>query len=270
MTSAADELVVEDLRIVRPNLTIEVDRLAFRRGELTVLLGQSGVGKSTLGRAIAGATVRDADVSGVRRLGSVSRHLGAGPPRRERMAWAREVALADQFGRRHLDPIARVLPELRTTLERFGDRSPDETARTLLLGLGLDPGEVADRRPSSLSEGMAQRVNLALALAQRAALSIFDEPLGPLDEAHAERTLETMFTALEHGAALWITHRARLVQDLERRLESDTPVRVYLLRDAPTVEMVEMVETVETVEMIGPIAPIELHTLLDPTSWRLA
>lgn len=253
MTSAGDELVVEDLRIARPNLTIHIDRLAFRRGELTVLLGQSGVGKSTVGRAIAGATIRDAEVSGTRRFGETTRTLGAKLPRRDRIAIAREVALADQFGGRHLDPIARVFPELLQAFERFGDPTPAASARDLLDSLGLDPKEVARRRPFTLSEGMAQRVNLALAVAQRAALTVFDEPLGPLDERHAQRVLAAMLTTLEHGAALWITHRARLVH----RLHTDHTVSVYVLRGGPRVEL------------LGPVPPFDLHTLVDPESWRL-
>lgn len=263
MTSADDkldgldelgELVLEDLRIARPNLRIEIQRLAFRRGELTVLLGESGVGKSTIGRAIAGARVPGANVSGTRRLGAVARDLSRPAPAGERMARAREVALADQFGGRHLDPIARVLPELRDTFARFGAAAPENEARALLQRLGLDPTTVGARQPLSLSEGMAQRVNLALAIAQRAALTVFDEPLGPLDEEHAHQVLEAMLATLETGAALWITHRARLVQSLA----PEVPTDVYVLRGSPTVEV------------LGPVKPAALPELLEPRSWRLA
>lgn len=254
MTSADDELIVEDLRIARANLRIEIERLSFRRGELTVLLGESGVGKSSVGAAIAGATVPNASVSGRRRLGATARELGRGAPAHERMARAREVALADQFGSRHLDPIARMLPELRDTFARFGAETPSEKARALLDDLGLDPATVGPRQPLYLSEGMAQRVNLALAIAQRAALTIFDEPLGPLDEEHAQRVVTSMLSTLEHGAALWITHRARLVQQLETK----APVHVYVLRGSPEVKL------------LGPVVPAQLGELLDAESWRLA
>ena len=134
MTSADDELIVEDLRIARANLRIEIERLSFRRGELTVLLGESGVGKSSVGAAIAGATVPNASFSGRRRLGATARELGRGAPAHERMARAREVALADQFGVIDVDP--EDPSRIRAFLEKPTDPqglpdSPDEVLASM-------------------------------------------------------------------------------------------------------------------------------------------
>jgi putative ABC transport system ATP-binding protein len=174
--------------------------LRVAAGEFVVLIGESGVGKSTLLNCIAG--LDDADGGDIVFRGqSVSALDGDARSR------LRREHLGFVFQAFHLLPHLNVADNVALPLLLLGRRD-DARVATLLARVGL--GAMATRWPAQLSGGQLQRVALARALVHRPALILADEPTGNLDPAHAQRTLELLAEQVrsEGAGCLLVTHSA--------------------------------------------------------------
>ncbi|MCA9048155.1 MAG: amino acid ABC transporter ATP-binding protein, partial [Planctomycetaceae bacterium] len=152
--------------------------LSVADGEVCVLLGPSGGGKSTLLRTINGLETFD---SGTIRVGDVVLTAEQGPEREAALAKVRRRVgmVFQQFN---------LFPH-RTVLENVIEapilvlKQPRDTAtaraRELLDRVGMLPK--CDVRPGSLSGGQQQRVAIARALASEPMVILADEPTGNLD-----------------------------------------------------------------------------------------
>ena len=185
-------------------------QLTLARGEFVALLGESGVGKSTLLNCIAGLDEADAgsiQVDGIEVSGLAEPDLAR--LRRERLGFV--------FQAFHLLPHLSVAENVALPLLLLG--RPDETrVATLLAHVGL-PG-LGARSPAQLSGGQLQRVALARALVHRPALILADEPTGNLDPATAERMLDVLVAQVraEQAACLLVTHSAAAAARADRVL----------------------------------------------------
>lgn len=171
-------------------------RLDVAAGELLVLLGPSGLGKTTLLNLVAGL---DRDFEG-----SISFET-PGPPR---------IAYAFQS--------PRLLP-WRTVVENValplgGGAGARETARALLAEVGL--AEAADAYPERLSLGQQRRAALARAFAVEPEVLLMDEPFVSLDEARAAglRDLLRQLLARRPATVLFVTHDSREAVELATRI----------------------------------------------------
>jgi putative ABC transport system ATP-binding protein len=183
-------------------------------GEFVAILGESGVGKSTLLNCIAGLDSVDAgsvriEGEDVTRLDDTQKALF----RRERLGFV--------FQAFHVLPHLSVAHNvgLPLLLQRRGD--PSRVA-TLLAAVGL--GGLADRLPQTLSGGQLQRVAIARALVHRPRLILADEPTGNLDPHTAEKVMGLLSDQVrEHRAACVLVTHSRMAAGHADRVLTLTP-----------------------------------------------
>ena len=170
-------------------------------GELVAIIGESGVGKSTLLNILAG--LDDADRGEVRIEGTALAPLGEAARtrlRRERIGFVFQAfhILPYLTLRQNVAlPLALVSPDARAAASR---------ADAMLHAVGL--GERGDGYARDLSGGELQRVAIARALVHRPALILADEPTGNLDPDTAQRVLALFAAAVREGGAagVLVTH----------------------------------------------------------------
>jgi len=184
--------------------------LRLREGEFVALLGESGVGKSTLLNCIAG--LDEADHGDIRLDGVDLRALDEAA-----RAGLRRQALGFVFQAFHLLPHLSVTENIALPLLLLG-RPDSARVQAILSSVGL--GGMGARAPAQLSGGQLQRVALARALVHRPRLILADEPTGNLDPATAERMLELLRQQLqaEGSACLLVTHSAQAARHADRVL----------------------------------------------------
>jgi putative ABC transport system ATP-binding protein len=184
--------------------------LGLAAGEFVALLGESGVGKSTLLNCIAG--LEAADGGEVRIDGQALAALdeaGLAALRRERLGFV--------FQAFHVLPHLTVAENVGLPLRLLG--RPDEARVETLLGdVGLRG--LGARWPAQLSGGQLQRVAIARAVVHAPRLILADEPTGNLDPATAERVLAVLREQVRgSGAAcLLVTHSAAAAAAADRVL----------------------------------------------------
>ncbi|MEI7443897.1 MAG: ABC transporter ATP-binding protein [Burkholderiales bacterium] len=187
--------------------------LRLHAGERVALLGESGVGKSTLLNLVAG--LERPDAGEVRLSGRPMHALDEDEAARLR---AREIGFV--FQAFHLLPHLRLWQNVAIPLLLAG-REPGPARRdaeALLERVGL--GSRTTALPRELSGGEQQRVALARALVHRPRLILADEPTGNLDPRTGAAALGLIDEQVRaYGAALlMVTHSSQAAAIAERRL----------------------------------------------------
>jgi putative ABC transport system ATP-binding protein len=182
--------------------------LNLQPGELMAVLGESGVGKSTLLNAIAALDTLDA---GRVLLDGVDVHALS----EQRQAELRREKLGFVFQAFHVLPHLDVFHNVALPLLLLG-RPDDARVHEMLAAVGLQGFEA--RMPRSLSGGQLQRVAIARALVHRPRLILADEPTGNLDPTTAGQVLDVLVAQLrDQGAAcVLVTHSAAAAERADR------------------------------------------------------
>ena len=178
-----------------------VDRVSFSvdRGELVVLLGESGCGKTTTLKMINRLVEPD---SGKIWLEGEEVHARPAVEVRRSIGYV--------FQASGLFPHFSVAENVGITLELLGweEKRRRQRIRELLELIQLPPDTFADRAPAELSGGQRQRVGFARALAASPHLLLLDEPFGALDPV-TRNALQEQFREIQRSlnlAALVVTH----------------------------------------------------------------
>jgi polar amino acid transport system ATP-binding protein len=242
LPAATTEIVVEASDIHKSFGALQVLKgvsLTVRRGEVVVIVGASGSGKTTFIRCLnhlekihRGRIV-------------VNGHLIGYHERDGRLVEDRERNIARQrreigmvFQRFNLFPHLTALGniiEAPVHVRRVPKGEAVDTARALLARIGLSDKENA--YPAQLSGGQQQRVAIARALAMRPALMLFDEPTSALDPEMIGEVLEVMKELAREGMTMIVvTHEMGFAREVANRIlmmddglfiEEATPVQFF-------------------------------------------
>jgi putative ABC transport system ATP-binding protein len=182
-------------------------------GRIIALVGESGVGKSTLLNCIAGLETAD---SGSVLIGAQDM-MALDEAQRARLR-ARSIGFV--FQAFHVLPTLTVAQNIAVPLLLTRVAATEHTGRidTLLERVGL-PG-FGPRWPASLSGGELQRIAIARALVHQPALILADEPTGNLDPRTANEVLTLLLERCraQNAAALIVTHSAQVAARCDKTL----------------------------------------------------
>ncbi len=187
---------------------------AVAPGELVAVLGESGVGKSSLLNGLAGLdTVQEGQVeladTPVLQLDEAA------------LAYWRRREVGFVFQAFHVLPHLSVAQNvaLPLMLLKVPRHERDARVRAMLQSVGLEGFE--DRAPRTLSGGQLQRVAMARALVHRPCLLLADEPTGNLDPDTAERVIDLLRSQVHdlRAACVLVTHSRAAAGAADRVLQ---------------------------------------------------
>jgi putative ABC transport system ATP-binding protein len=172
--------------------------LTLAPGEFVAIVGESGVGKSTLLNCMAGLDSWD---QGTVRL----KGADLGTLSDDQRALLRRQHVGFVFQAFHVLPHLDVAQNVALPLLLL-DQADDARVQAMLDAVGLHG--LGARLPQQLSGGQLQRVAIARALVHRPGLLLADEPTGNLDPSTAARVMDALIAQTrEHGASLvLVTH----------------------------------------------------------------
>jgi len=189
--------------------------LELRQGEYLAVMGESGVGKSTLLNLLAG--LDQPDSGRVLLEGADLSTLDD-----DAITLLRRRAVGFVFQAFHVLPYLSVEQNVALPLDLLRVTEPERSRRTaeMLAAVGIAP--LARRYARELSGGEVQRIAIARALVHRPRLLLADEPTGNLDPRSAAQTLARLRAQVKAnaGAGILITHS---------RAAADTADRILML-----------------------------------------
>lgn len=182
---------------------VEDVSFAFRPGEVTVLLGPNGCGKTTLLKILAGV------LAGYSGHVSIAGHA-PGPESKALVSFLPDTSF--------LPDSARVSYCLDLYSDFFADFQR-EKARDLIGFFGLSEST----RLKEMSKGMREKVQISLAMSRDARVFLLDEPISGVDPAARQLILDGMLRSLGEDSLLLIS--THLVHDLEPLLDGVVMMR---------------------------------------------
>lgn len=223
----ADSLSFTHLRIqAGSKVLVDTSGFEMKPGEITVLVGASGSGKTLTARSLLGLVpplpgVVESDLF-FSIDGTDYRPYADTPTPRKRHAnfsplRGHVIGYLPQNARASLNPVWRIGKQVsRCCRLQGGDPDPIPWLRKA----GFDsPERVARLYPHELSGGMAQRASIALVLARGSRFILADEPTTGLDPTVQERILKELLHLRDSGVSiLFITHDLRIVPQIADHL----------------------------------------------------
>ncbi|NDP39735.1 MAG: ABC transporter ATP-binding protein [Rhodoferax sp.] len=189
-------------------------------GEFVAIVGESGVGKSTLLNCLAGLDQWDS--------GSVVLDgLDLGQLDDDQLARLRREKIGFVFQAFHVLPHLDVAQNVALPLMLLGQHD-DARVQAMLAAVGL--GGLGERLPQQLSGGQLQRVAIARALVHAPKLLLADEPTGNLDPSTAAKVMDALIEQAhqQHASLVLVTHSQAAATRADRvlRLSAEGLVRL--------------------------------------------
>ena len=218
MVLRANDINVEfdlgDNKIVKAVSGVSID---IAKGETLAVVGESGCGKSSLGKALlqlpkptSGSVIlNDVDITALRgeKLRTVRPQM--------------QMIFQDPIS--SLDPRMTVRRIIEQPLQVWSDLDEQDRAKRvdeLLESVGLDPAVVSSRKPYEFSGGQCQRISIARALALNPSMLICDEPVSALDVSVQAQILNLLQDMKDKFALtmMFISHDLGVVKTVSDRV----------------------------------------------------
>jgi len=238
-------------------------------GQVHALVGESGAGKSMIGKAVLGTLPRALTVtSGEIWLDGVNL-LALHPANRRKLIGA-TAALIPQDPLTALNPSKRIGPQItRRLVDILGWSKRDAEARALDLLAEVhipDPARVMRTYPHELSGGMRQRILIASAFAAEPKLIIADEPTTALDVTVQKQILRLIadMQARHNTALLFVTHDLGVVSKVSDTLSvlyagkvvEDARMRRFFMRPIHPYSAALLAATPTYTDPTGSLTPV--------------
>lgn len=187
--SSRSDIKLAELKNVKKSGIFEDVSISFFRNEITAIIGQNGVGKTTLAKLLTGSIKPDGGEIAVD----------------EMPFYIMQDADYQLFG-------TSVLNEVE-----LGNDAVDESLESAVLQK-LDIWRYRDTHPFDLSGGEKQRLQIAMALLSGAKILIFDEPTSGLDVKSMDRAVKEIAKAAEGRAVIIISHDYEFIRKISNRI----------------------------------------------------
>lgn len=191
----------------------EID-LAIEEGEIVVIIGPSGTGKSTLLRCI---NFLEQPTAGTMTVGDLTVDVNRAS-RADILSMRRRTAFVFQNYALFANKTAlQNIAERLLVVDKWPRQKAYQRAREILDQIGL--ADKADAYPASMSGGQQQRVGIGRAMAAGADVILFDEPTSSLDPEWVEEVLGLMKQlASERQTMMVVTHEMSFARDVADRV----------------------------------------------------
>ena len=264
-------LSIQDLTVrLRGNVPIlRRVSLDVAAGESRALVGESGAGKSMIGKSVLGTLPQALGITGGQII-LEGEDLGQLSPRARRQRIGAKVALIPQDPLTALNPSRRVGPQITNRLVDilgWSRKAAEARALELLEEVHIpDPARVMRAYPHELSGGMRQRILIASAFAAEPKLIIADEPTTALDVTVQKQILRLISDMQQrHGTALlFVTHDLGVVSKVcqtmtvlySGKVVEDTRVRDFFANPGHPYSAALLAATPKYTDPDGSLTPV--------------